>query len=414
MPKDKDQIHVKVHSWGEGRDLMLRWTDPVTGKRRTRTAGTTDWKEAERCGGKLEEELRAGTVASPSKITWRAFLARHDDEKLSGGNPDTAEAYRVALGHVTRVLDPDRLAKLTTANMVAFVGKLRKEGMGATTIARHLRHIKAAIRWAHRFGYLTVVPTIDMPKAVCDMKGRPITTEEYERMFAATPKVRKDDAVKWQRVLTGLWLSGLRIGEAVALSWDDGPFQIDLDGQYPAFRIQPAGQKSKRAEIAPMTPDFAQWVLETPEAERTGRVFGITITPAAAGRVLSKIGQKANVVVDREMKKIKERVLDKAGKPTGATLVVEKEVTSYGSAHDLRRAFGTRWAQKVMPAVLQRLMRHGHISTTMKFYVGLDADEVAASLWVKHGPPKGSPVEGLGNKSGNIRPETPVSGYRKK
>ena len=38
-----------------------------------------------------------------------------------------------------------------------------------------------------------------------------------------------------------------------------------------------------------------------------------------------------------------------------------------------------------MPAVLKRLMRHADISTTMGYYVELDADEVAGDLWAKFG-----------------------------
>jgi integrase len=53
----------------------------------------------------------------------------------------------------------------------------------------------------------------------------------------------------------------------------------------------------------------------------------------------------------------------------------------YASAHDLRRSFGTRWAKKVMPAVLQKLMRHEMIATTMEFYVDIDCDEIAEQLY---------------------------------
>ena len=38
-----------------------------------------------------------------------------------------------------------------------------------------------------------------------------------------------------------------------------------------------------------------------------------------------------------------------------------------------------------MPAVLQRLMRHASIETTMKYYVDLEADELADGLWDDYG-----------------------------
>ena len=51
-----------------------------------------------------------------------------------------------------------------------------------------------------------------------------------------------------------------------------------------------------------------------------------------------------------------------------------------------------------MPAVLQRLMRHAEIATTMKYYVTMDADTVADELWGRGWD--------SGNTSGNNRPET--------
>ncbi len=53
----------------------------------------------------------------------------------------------------------------------------------------------------------------------------------------------------------------------------------------------------------------------------------------------------------------------------------------YASAHDLRQSFGERWAALVMPQILTQLMRHESIDTTMKFYVGRNAEKAADALW---------------------------------
>ena len=57
-----EEIKVSVVSWGAGRSLMLSWSDPITGKRKTRSAKTKDWRTAERLAGELEAELRAGPM----------------------------------------------------------------------------------------------------------------------------------------------------------------------------------------------------------------------------------------------------------------------------------------------------------------------------------------------------------------
>ena len=51
-----------------------------------------------------------------------------------------------------------------------------------------------------------------------------------------------------------------------------------------------------------------------------------------------------------------------------------------------------------MPAVLQRLMRHASIQTTMQYYVSLEAEDTAAVLW-----------QALGNSLGNSDPSQPDS-----
>jgi integrase len=189
-------------------------------------------------------------------------------------------------------------------------------------------------------------------------------------MLAAVPKVRPSDPEPWARLL-----SGLRLGEALRLSWDwQAGFSVDTTGNYPVFRIRSDSQKSGQDEVAPMSPDFGEWLLRTPEAERAGLVFPLPslkapgMAPHNVSRTVAEIGRKAGVVTDPA---------------TGAC----------ASAHDLRRSFGTRWAKRVMPAVLKRLMRHADISTTMGYYVDLDAGDVSAGLWAD-----------FGNKSGNIGP----------
>ena len=59
-----------------------------------------------------------------------------------------------------------------------------------------------------------------------------------------------------------------------------------------------------------------------------------------------------------------------------------------------------------MPAVLQRLIRHAEIATTMKYYVTMDADSVTDELWGKDGDSGNSklPVAESGNTLGNTSP----------
>jgi integrase len=61
-----------------------------------------------------------------------------------------------------------------------------------------------------------------------------------------------------------------------------------------------------------------------------------------------------------------------------AAFIVDSE--KYATAHDLRRPFGERWAQRVMPQVSMELMRHESIDTTLKYYVGRNAQRTAKAV----------------------------------
>ena len=343
-----DEITVKVHSYGPDRPFSLVYFDPVSGKKKAKSSGTDDWREAERLAGELEKELRSGRYVPPSRITWADFRKRYEKEKGLALSEKTMLTFKSAANHLERVLNPNRLASLTTAVMSDFRNKLLSgdpakdwNPIGETAVDTYLRHLKAALRWAEGMGLVAKAPKIQAgnPKAA---RSRDVTTEEYERMLQAVSLVRPNDAQVWSRLITALWLSGLRIGEAVRLSWDlDAGFMVDLGGRRPRFRIYSEDQKSRRDETLPMTPDFAQWLLSTfPEGEREGLVFKLGVEEHEAVSVVSRIGKKAGVVTNKGNNK-------------------------FASSHDFRRAFGTRWARRVMPATLKKLMRHADIGTTL-------------------------------------------------
>lgn len=62
-------------------------------------------------------------------------------------------------------------------------------------------------------------------------------------------------------------------------------------------------------------------------------------------------------------------------------MVVDPANGKTATAHDLRRAFGSRWSTRVMPAQLKQLMRHADIQTTMTYYVQQSARTAASDLW---------------------------------
>jgi integrase len=256
-------------------------------------------------------------------------------------------------------------------------------------VARHLRQLKVAFRWAHRQGLLLKLPEFDRIKQSKGSRGRAVSGEEFDRMIAAAPKVVGEAAkASWEFYLRGLDASGLRLTESLVLRWDDGPgaIVVDYSGRHPMLRIDASAEKANTHRLLPMAPKFAELLDTVPLAARRGRVFQplsqdalpYSATRDSIGPIISAIGEKAGIIVGQRTK------ADDAGKAV--------TVPKFASAHDLRRAFGFRWSRRVMPPVLKELMRHTEIATTMKFYVGVNAQATADELWRVAGSNLGSKV----------------------
>lgn len=73
----------------------------------------------------------------------------------------------------------------------------------------------------------------------------------------------------------------------------------------------------------------------------------------------------------------------------------------------LRRGFGCYWAARLPAQVLQKILRHHHISLTMTYYANVD--EAATQAMLGREPD----VNGLCNSSRNIPADEPAAEEKK-
>lgn len=402
-----NEIRVKVTKFSDRRYLLMYYDCPRTGKRVSRSTKQTTEREAVREAGKWEAELREGRYKPASKIAWAEFRQRYEDEVAAGLAHKTDRMVGTVFNTVERILPAvadGRLVDLDVDQLSDLQKQLRNEKRSEATIRSYFAHLRAALRWAVDLKMLPAVPKIMLAgraKDASTMKGRPIKAEEFDRLLAKVEagliaasdaqnkrrerkrtltaeqaaKARRKQteraaiaAPDWHRLLNGLWLSGLRLGEALNLYWDrDDKLTISLDRRRPMLFIPAALDKGRKDRELPIAPEFAEFLAETPREARTGPVFPLRTLRGPmfpngdwVSRVICQIGQAAGVKVNTSAR-------------TGKT--------KFASAHDLRRSFGARWSARVMPAVLKELMRHESIDTTMRFYVGQNAEATADAIW---------------------------------
>jgi len=398
---------VWVTEFADRPHYQLQWIDPITGRKRTkssrvkRTGRERERKAADRAAAALEEKLRAGS-SEAGKISWEAFRLRYEAQALTALAPNTAAKVQTVFNAVERILPnvgKGKLLDLTSERILHFQNALRQQGRAEDTIAGHTAHLRAALRWSVEQGMLPSMPTIKRPKRAkrirgsSPMKGRPITGEEFDRMLHAVPAVvlaDRDEAMElsldekaaderaveiWRYYLRGLWCSGLRLEESLNLYWDrPDKLCIDLSGRHGMLRIPAELEKGHQDRLLALAPEFVELLCETSVERRKGRVFplysrrvpGAALTKDRVSRIVCRIGEVAGVKVQTKTVRAGGRSIQR---------------TKCASAHDLRRSFGERWAMRVMPAVLQELMRHENIQTTMRYYVGRNAERTAEAVW---------------------------------
>tara|TARA_R110002126_G_scaffold103598_1_gene236640 strand:+ start:605 stop:1810 length:1206 start_codon:yes stop_codon:yes gene_type:complete len=369
-------VNVGIFKRKNSNNYQMRWIDPDSGRVKWESTKTNIKRDAERVRDQTEREINEGTYYKIVKTVWPAFRERYETEVVPGMAKSTAKMVSITFNHVEKYINPKSLKQVNGNSLSKLVKKLRERGLREVSIKDYLAHLHSALNWAKSVNLINNIPEFPKLKRVRStraMKGRPITLEEFERMLDAVPKVikmtgsTKEDKSRvvesWKFYLRGLWFSGLRLTESLELYWDrEDKLSIDFSGKYPMLRIRAESEKGHKDRLLPIVPEFAEFLQQVPKEERFGPVFNPLSgfgdrnkpIPMTISKKVAKFGKKANVKVSDD---------------------------KFASAHDLRRSFGERWAQLIMPQQLMQLMRHESMETTLRFYVGRNAEKAAEAIY---------------------------------
>lgn len=389
-----------------GRSYQLRYRCPQTKKEVRISIGSRDEAEARRQKRELEARLLLGLATSTPKakligpeMPWNDFREEYRTLHLVTLGEKSAIDAESRLDIAERIIRPKRLGDLASTDTLHRLQARLLAGAGGGegskevrprspfTVKTYMAAVLAALNWAHFQGWLETAPKIRRVKVAKfrSMKGRPLTKAEFDQLLGAVEAiVGAEAAPSWKYLLRGLWESGLRLNELMHVSWDNPLVIMPVwrEGRRPVLHIPHAMQKNATEESIPLLPWFEQLLLETPESERTEWIFKPMSLQLKRGRepseerpeaewvgkIISRIGEKAKVVVRPEDPKA-------------------KRLAKHASAHDLRRSCGERLLDAgVPPTIICRVLRHASWETTRRHYAPGDIQKEAEALQALLGP----------------------------
>lgn len=327
----QDRIHVYLIEPTDSPFFYAQWRLPGSNRRKTISLKTKDEAEAEQKRSELEYEVNRGIFAAPSRLTFEAFIEQYATDRLSDLAPASAPRVRSILGTFAAVSKPASLGAVNERMIREYVGHLRKLGRMASTIKSHLTRIHAAFAWAVRQKLLPAVPHFEEIKLPRHSHICFVSPEEYPVLLAAMP------TPQWRFLVQVAWYTGMRRAELMTLRWDRVPEGIWIDWKANRVQISAEACKADKDQWVPIHPDLAT-ILEA-NKQTSGKVFHLNRNLCGLSRAFSGHCRAAGLSF---------------------------------KLHDLRRSFGMRYAPLVPAQVLQRLMRHSNIQTTLRYYIDLE------------------------------------------
>jgi integrase len=311
------------------------------------------------------------TAAAPpprptADMTLYAFLTTwHQTCVAPHRKPSTSESYeQVMRCYIVPHLGTMVIADLTPFDVQAWINTLTNQ-VSARTVeyARAVlrRALNQALRW--RLVSDNVARHVDLPQRVRPVVA-PLTASQAQRLLATAHSHRHEALY---RVALSL---GLRKGEVIGLRWKD----IDLDKG--TLTVAQTTQRLRRG-LTTTTPKSATSarVLPVPDAlvqllnahqerqqaeqQREGWHDHGLVFPSLAGTPLEPHNLSLSF----------KRLLKRAGLPTATRF------------HDLRHSCATLLlAQGVSPKVIQSILGHASIKTTLDIYGHVDQEQQGAAL----------------------------------
>lgn len=204
-----------------------RYIDPLTGKYRRvsivldkNTAQTR--KQAQMA---LAEKMRQAESGKPDKITLGELVEKYREEQKKTVKASTYQRNYYACETLKNILGSDTLLRSINAGYIR--KSLLATGKEHGTLNEHLVRLKSLLRWGYRNDYVNEISFLSKLDPFSDEPHRAKIEDKYLESKEVVALINAMKVREWKNLTEFLVLSGLRFGEAAALTLSD----IDFKGR---------------------------------------------------------------------------------------------------------------------------------------------------------------------------------------
>lgn len=315
-------------------------------------------------------DINNNTYIEPSKMTVGQWTQKWlKDYKRNSIKPTTYSSYEcIVLKHIVPGLGIYKLKSLRNDMVQHFVNELTDNGMRTSYIIQTVAVLKSALEQAVDDGLISKNPAkkIEIPLKQ-EIKRRVLTVDEQEKLIEAAKGYRYGNMIF---LMLG---TGLRIGEAMALTWDDIDFEnyllsvnrtyVEITEYIDGKAVHKQGFQSPKTRTSkrtiPLLPALVDMLLTHKESQEQEK------------KEFKAVYQDSGLTFcGRDGKQVKRTTIDKT-----LRRICKKAEIEHVNPHALRHTFATRGLENgVDLKIMQEFLGHASIKMTADIYTHVSSE----------------------------------------